>query len=184
LEKFDMKANMSRQFGSGGILASLLLLLTLSGCGGSGSDGEEGSDIVVKGPQFSLDVETFCGDPAMVPIYDVDGAVIGYEEGLGKHYENVAVRLTDVSDDNGPADPEVGLLKIECTAAVKDDRGKPTQTTFATILIPTPGFGVIETKCPLGSLPDGATEWKASATASDGDVRRDVFDYCEEIAAQ
>jgi hypothetical protein len=130
------------------------------------------------GPQFSFDGETFCGDPAMVPIYDVNGDVIGYEEGLD---ENVAVRLTDVSDDNGPAGAAVGLLTIECLAPVKTSRGKPTQTNFATIELPDPGFGVIEATCPLGSLPIGVTEWKARATASEGDVRRPKSDTCEEV---
>ena len=97
-----------------------------------------------RGPQFSLDVEAFCGDP-------------------------VAVRL------------EVGLLTIECLAAVKSGKGKPDQVNFATIQIPDPGFGVIDATCPLGSLPPGATEWKATATASDGDVRRPVSDTCEEV---
>lgn len=110
-------------------------------------------------PQFSLDVEAFCGSP----------------------YVNVAVMLTDVSDDNGPADPQVGLLTIECLAAVKSGVGRPDQINFATIQIPDPGFGFIEVECPMGSLPPGATEWKATATASDGDVRRPVSDTCEEV---
>ena len=135
-----------------------------------------------KGPQFSLDTEAFCGDPvAMVPIYDAEGAIIGYEEDV---HTNVAVRLTDVSDDNGPEGAAVGLLTIECLAPVKQGgRGKPSQVEFATIEIEDPGFGIIEASCPLGSLPGGATEWKARATASDGDVRRPVSDNCEEVAA-
>lgn len=131
---------------------------------------------VHAGPKFSLDVESFCGDPMAVE-YDADGIP------LNTFNENVAVRLTDVSDDNGPADPEVGLLTIECTAAVKLGRGKPKQVNFATIELPYPGFGVIDATCPLGHLPDGATEWKARATASDGNVRRPVSDNCEEVAA-
>ena len=127
-----------------------------------------------RGPQFSLDVEAFCGDPVAVRL-DEDGNVIE------TYNENVAVMLTDVSDDNGPAGPEVGLLTIECLAAVKSGKGKPDQVNFATIQIPDPGFGVIDATCPLGSLPPGATEWKATATASDGDVRRPVSDTCEEV---
>jgi hypothetical protein len=127
-----------------------------------------------RGPKFSLDVEAFCGDPVAVE-YDEDGNVIN------TFAENVAVRLTDVSDDNGPADPQIGLLTVECLAAVKMGRGKPTQVNFVTIEIPDPGFGVIDATCLLGSLPDGATEWKATATASGGDVRRAVSDTCEEV---
>jgi hypothetical protein len=126
------------------------------------------------GPKFSVDVETFCGDPYAVEL-DEDGEV------LNTFNENVAVRVTDVSDDNGPADAEVGLLTIKCTAAVKQGRAKPAQVEFATIEIPEPGFGVIDATCPLGSLPAGATEWKARAEASGGDVRRPVSDNCEEV---
>lgn len=126
------------------------------------------------GPQFSLDIEAFCGDPVAVEL-DEDGNVIQMFD------ENVAVRLTDVSDDNGPVDPQVELLTIECLAAVKMGRGKPAQVNFATILIPAPGFGVIDATCPLGSLPADADEWKARATASGGDLRRTVSDTCEEV---
>ena len=171
-----MKANMSRQFGSGGILASLLLSLTLSGCGGTGSDGEGESDIAAKGPQFSIDIEAFCGDPVAVE-KDMDGNV------LNTFNQNVAVRLTDVSDDNGPDGAAVGVVTVNCTAAVKLSRGKSDQVNFGTIELPDPGFGVIDATCPLGNLPNGATEWKATAAASGGDVRRDVSDTCEEIAA-
>jgi hypothetical protein len=127
-----------------------------------------------RGPQFSLDVEAFCGDP-VAQEFDADGNVIE------TFNENVAVRLTDVSDDNGPADPQVGLLTVECLAAVKTGRGKPTQVNFATILIPDPGFGVIDALCPLGMLPLNATEWKATATVSGGDLRRPLSDTCEEV---
>ena len=129
--------------------------------------------------KFSLDAEAFCGDPAMVPTYDSDGITIIEHRPMS---DNVAVRLTDVSDDNGPEGAEVGLLRIECLAAVKQGRGKPNQFNFATVDIPDPGFGVIEANCPLDSLPEGATEWKARATASEGDVRRPVSDNCDEIA--
>ena len=138
-----------------------------------------------NGPRFSVDVEAFCGEPAMVPIYDEFGDIIGYEEGLGQDGENVAVRLTNVSDDNGPEGAEVGLLTIECLAAVKQGgRGKPSQIGFADIEIPLPGFGIVEATCPLGALPAGATEWKARVTASEGDVRREVSDTCEEVAVE
>jgi hypothetical protein len=130
-----------------------------------------------RGPQFSLDVEAFCGDP-QAQEFDEDGILINTFD------ENVAVRLTDVSDDNGPADPQIGLLTIECLAAVKQGRGKPAQVGFASIDIPDPGFGVIDATCPLGSLPVGATEWKATATASGGDLRRPVSDTCEEVPVQ
>ena len=75
------------------------------------------------GPKFSVDVETFCGDPYAVEL-DEDGEV------LNTFNENVAVRVTDVSDDNGPADAEVGLLTIKCTAAVKQGRAKPAQASL------------------------------------------------------
>ena len=133
-----------------------------------------------NGPQFSFDIETFCGDPvAMVPLYDEYGNVIGYDAAT----TNVAIRLTDASDDDGPAYDGVGLLTIECTGAVKTGRGKPSQVNFSTQLLDDPGFGVIETSCPLTQLPKGATEWKVRATASGGDVRRAVSDSCEEVTA-
>jgi hypothetical protein len=130
-----------------------------------------------RGPQFSLDVEAFCGDPTAVRL-DADGNVIEVFN------QNVAVELTDVSDDNGPADPQIGNLNVSCTAAVKIGRGKPNQVEFGSIDIPDPGFGVIDATCPLGSLPVGATEWKATATASGGDLRRPVSDTCEEVPVQ
>jgi hypothetical protein len=157
------------------VMLASALLVAACGSGGGGGDDEEAQVVSeLKGPQFSLDVEAFCGDPVAIE-YDI--------EGINTFNNNVAVRLTDVSDDNGPADPEVGLLTIECTAAVKQPGGKkPDDRLFATIELPDPGFGLIDAICPLGSLPEGATEWKATATASGGDVRRDVFDICEEIA--
>ncbi len=129
-----------------------------------------------SGPKLSIDIEAFCGDPKAVE-YDANGIPVN------TFNENVAVRLTDVSDDDGPVDAAVGEVTIECTAAVKMGRGKPAQVNFGTIVLPDPGFGIIDTTCPLGNLPGGATEWKARATASGGDVRRPVSDNCEEIAA-
>ena len=163
------------------VCALLASALVIAACGSSGGD-DAAAEVAGKGPQFSLEVEAFCGNPAMVPIYDADGTVIiGYEDPTDT---NVAVRLTDVSDDNGPEGAIVGNLTIECTAAVKNGRGKPDDVPFASISIDDPGFGIIEATCPLGSLPEGATEWKASATASGGDVRRVVMDTCDEIAVQ
>lgn len=149
------------------VVSSVALALTMS----------IASSADARGPKFGLDVEAFCGDPNAVEL-DASGNVVQV------FAENVAVRLTDDSDDNGPAAPVVGLLTVECLAAVKQGRGRPAQVNFATILIPDPGFGVLDVTCPLGSLPDGATEWKATATASDGDVRRPVSDTCEEVPVQ
>jgi hypothetical protein len=161
MEMFSMKT--SNTVKKWVICQSLVLALGVAGA-------------VHAGPKFSLDIEAFCGDPNAEEL-DMYGNVVNTFD------ENVAVRLTDTSDDNGPADPQVGDLTIECLTPVKSGRGKPKQETFATILIPDPGFGVIDATCPLGSLPEGATEWKARATASGGDVRREVSDNCEEIAA-
>ena len=134
-----------------------------------------------NGPQFSLDIETFCGVPNAMEI-DMYGNVVNIFN------DEVAVRLTDVSDDNGPADAEVGLLEVECIAAVKTGRGKPSQQSFSTQSIWYPDLGVsgqlvFDTSCPLDLLPEGATEWKVRATASGGDVRREVSDSCEEVTA-
>ena len=130
-----------------------------------------------KGPQFSLDVEAFCGDPNAQRL-DEDGNVIE------DFPMNVAVVLTDVSDDNGPADPRVDDLTVDCLAAVKKGRGKPTQEVFWTHQIENPEFGLHNFDCPLDLLPEGATEWKATATASGGDLRRSLSDTCEEVLAQ
>ena len=157
---------------------SLLLALGIAvGSIGSAQAAHKGSEHSQgnngKGPQFSLDVEAFCGNPVAVE-YDMDYNILNIFE------ENVAVRLTDVSDDNGPEGAIVGNLTIVCTAAVKAGRGKPNDVTFTTISIDDPGFGVINASCPLDALPDGATEWKATATATGGDVRLDVGDTCME----
>lgn len=165
---------------TGRVCVMLASALVVAACGSGGGGGDDDVQVAgeSKGPQFSLDVETFCGDPVAVE-YDIDGIPVN------TFNQNVAVRLTDVSDDNGPADPEVGLLTIECTAAVKQPRGKkPDQVVFETITLPDPSFGVIDATCSFGNLPDGATEWKVSAIASGGDVRRDVSDNCEEVAVQ
>jgi hypothetical protein len=161
------------------VLLANALLVAACGSGGGDDDAQEVADRGRgNGPQFSLDIEAFCGDPVAIE-YDED------MNPLGTFAQNVAVRLTDVSDDNGPAGADVGLVTIECLAAVKPEGGgKPDQVNFATILIPDPGFGITDATCPLGSLPAGATEWKASATASGGTVRRDVSDSCEEVPVQ
>jgi hypothetical protein len=152
----------------------LALLLAVTGLVSAPSaDAREGRG---RGPQFSLDVEAFCGDPVAVRLDEYGNVIETFDE-------NVAVVLTDVSDDDGPADPQIDLLTVECLAAVKEGRGRPNQVSFATIEIPDPGFGVIDVTCPLGSLPNGATEWKARAVASGGDLRRDVSDNCEEVQA-
>ena len=122
-----------------------------------------------RGPKLSADVEAFCGDPVAVDAAGVPFAT------------NVGVTLTDVSDDNGPVDATVGLLEIVCTAAVKSGRGKPDQVEFTTISIPDPAFGTFEVTCPTELVPEGAHEWKATATASGGDLTRARSDNCEEV---
>jgi hypothetical protein len=137
-----------------------------------------------KGPKLSIDVEVFCGDPAMVPIYSEDGTVIGYEEGVDT---NAAVRVTDVSDDNQLENPQVSV-DVMCVASVKDGPGKPEQEWFDGKLFPSSPVedsNVYTYDCDLESekLPDNATEWKATAVVQfkDGDETRQVFDSCEEI---
>ena len=36
--------------------------------------------------KFSIDAEAFCGNPAMVPIYDTYGDVIGYEPDVTQNW--------------------------------------------------------------------------------------------------
>ena len=170
-----MKQTKRKYFNITGRICTLLAsTLVIAACG---SDGGGGQDVQVadkgKCPQVSLDVEAFCGNPVAVE-YDM------YDNVLNTFEQNVAVRLTDVSDDNGPEGAIVGNLTIVCTAAVKAGRGKPNDVTFTTISIDDPGFGVINASCTLDALPDGATEWKATATATGGDVRLDVGDTCME----
>ena len=174
----QMNRNYFNMTGKVCVMLASALVVAACGSGGGGGDDEDGQVVgELKGPQFSLDVETFCGDPVAVE-YDIDGIPVN------TFNQNVAVRLTDVSDDNGPEDAAVGKVTVECTAAVKRGRGKPAQVNFGTIMLPDPDIGVINATCPLDNLPEGATEWKARATASDGDVRRVVSDNCEEVAAQ
>ncbi len=174
----QMNRNYFNMTGKVSVMLASVLLVAACGSGGGGGDDD---DVQVaaesKGPQFSLDVETFCGDPVAVE-YDIDGIPVN------TFNQNVAVRLTDVSDDNGPEDATVGEVTVNCMAAVKQGRGKPDQVIFETITLPDPGFGVIDATCSFGNLPEGATEWKATATVSGGDVRRVVSDNCEEIAVQ
>lgn len=125
--------------------------------------------VEARGPKLSVDVEAYCGDP--VALDPVTGEAFG---------QNVGVVITDMSDDNGPVGPVVGNLTVTCTAAVKEGRGKPAQVVFATISMDDPGFGSIPIDCPL-NLPVGATEWKATATVSGGDLRRARSDRCEEV---
>lgn len=123
------------------------------------------------GPQFSIEVQASCGDPvALDPL-----TLMSFGE------YNVAVLLDDVSDDNGPVGAYIGYLEVACTAAVKEGRGKPNDVEFVTINVPDSGFGLIEVSCPVGQLPAGATEWKATATASGADVKRSKSDTCEEV---
>ncbi|MGD2084173.1 MAG: hypothetical protein PVF91_14520, partial [Chromatiales bacterium] len=75
-----------------------------------------------RGPKLSVDVEAYCGDPAAVD--PLTGEVFT---------TNVAVRLTDVSDDNGPVGATVGMLTVECEAAVPQGRGRPAQVSFGTM---------------------------------------------------
>ena len=127
--------------------------------------------VEARGPQLSVDVDAYCGDP--VAIDPATGAPFGDT--------NVAVVITDMSDDNGPEDAVVGKLTVTCTAAVKTGRGRPDQEVFWTTGGSDPGFGTINVTCPLEQLPEGATEWKATAEVSGGGLRRAKSDRCEEV---
>jgi hypothetical protein len=94
----------------------------------------------------------------------------------------VTVTVTDETNDDGAA--VVGAVDIACQANVKAGRGKPQSVNFGNVNIPGPVFDLgvitIETSCPLGNLPAGANDWKATATASGGNLRKSVSDTCED----
>ena len=132
-----------------------------------------------KGPQFSIDVEVFCGDPTAKE-YDMDGIEIN------DFGTNAAVRVTDVSNDNQVESPEVAV-DIMCLAAVKDGPGKPELVQFDGEPFPSDsveGANVYTSDCDLTQLPPGATEWKVTALVTGEQLNRDKFDSCEEVAVQ
>ena len=132
-----------------------------------------------KGPQLSIDVEVFCGYPAMVPTMAEDGSVT-YEV----MQTNAAVRVTDVSDDDKVEDPQV-KVHIMCNV-VEDGPGKPEYILFDEKYFPLQTVEdnyVFMHNCNLDDerVPDNATEWKVTAVVTGEQLRRDVFDSCEEI---
>lgn len=152
-----------------------------------------------KSPQLSIDVETFCGDPLMVPALDENGEVI-YEDGnivydVIPGDENVAVRVTDVSGDfddgSVPGAPELDIYVV----CHERGPGKKQDTNPN-----SPGMTVFDEGVPLPStlfddvyvfecdVPAGATEWKATAIVDfdkdgDGELER-KFDSCAEVLEQ
>ena len=134
-----------------------------SGAGIAGS-------VDARGPQLSVDVDAYCGDSVVI-----DPAA---EAAFG--YTNVAVVITDTSDDNGPDDAMVGLLEVTCTAAVKTGRSRPDQVEFDYRRVGPLGFGTFDFTCDLDRLADGATERQARATVSGGDLRARSGN-CEEV---
>jgi hypothetical protein len=136
-----------------------------------------------RGPKLSLELEVFCGYPYAVAIDPIT-----FEE-VKMGDLNVAVIVTDVSDDNGPSSNDVGATDVEvtCTAKVAPEsgHGKPDDYLFTTMsdLKLDDGVGTVEVECPLGVgvLPLGAIEWKASVTVSNEGLTRDRSDSCEEV---
>jgi hypothetical protein len=90
---------------------------------------------------------------------------------------DVTVIVTDETNDDGAAD--VGNVAVDCLASVKAGRGRPDQVSFHDHSIDDP-ISPIEVTCDLGQLPAGATEWRATATASGGNLRKSVSDTCDE----
>ena len=141
-----------------------------------------------KGTQLSINVETFCGDPVMVPAIDENGDVIYNLDG-SVFYEvfpagnNVAVRVTNVSgdfDEGGvPGAPELDEIVVVC-----HERGpkKNKRNVFDTPELSIQDGDVYLYNC---DVPGDVTEWKATAIVSfdkDGDgVMEQKFDSCEEV---
>ena len=116
------------------------------------------------GPLLSIDVETFCGDPLMIPAIGSDGnvpeeptleiVVACYERGSGKNL-----------------DPENLPNKVF-------DQGVPEESSnFEDVYV---------FEC---EVPAGVTEWKATAIVDfdkdgDGVLEERKFDSCEEVIVQ
>ena len=145
-----------------------------------------------KGPQLSIDVETFCGIPLRVPALDENGEIkkdadgkIIYDEFTGP--ENVAVRVTNVSDDNELVDPQINSVHIMChTAKGKPGGSENPREVFSDELINTDTyFGDYFYQCDFTDdrLSDDATEWKATAVVNfdKGGQATQVFDSCGEV---
>ena len=141
-----------------------------------------------KGPQLSINVETFCGDPLMVPAIDENGEVI-YEDGnivydVIQGEDNVAVRVTNVSDDfddgSEPGAPEIASIAVVCheKGNVKNMRN----------VLDKPELSKQDGDLYLFEcdVPGNVSEWKATAVVyfdKDGEGELEQkFDSCEEVA--
>ena len=124
-----------------------------------------------KGPQFSVEVSAYCGNPGDV-VYDIDGYTVlhTFDD------DNLVIFLSNESDDSGPIKNAVDTLEIQCYE--KTAKGKDGYTDLGdTIEAPGAGFGKLERKCAAES----GTEIKATVTVVDADLRKSVSDTCDEV---
>ena len=153
---------------------------------GQGNGGNGGN-----GPQLSIDVETFCGNPPMVPAIDEDGNVIYdtesnvvYVDILDGH--NVVVRVTDVSDDFDvgvvPEDPQLDI-EVICYESGPE---KNPQGEFGSPELSVQVDDLYYYNC---DVPGNVSEWKAIAIVGfdkdgDGGDPDIKFDSCDEVTVQ
>ena len=170
-----MNAKNRKYFNTAGKVCTLLAsALLVAACGSGGGGGDDDVQEVAdkgRGPQFSVEVSAYCGNPGDV-VLDTDGYTIlhTFDE------DNVVVFLSNESGDNGLVKDYVETLEIQCYE--KTAQGKDGYTDLGdTIELTGEGFGKLERKCAAES----GTEIKATVTVIDADLRKSVSDTCEEI---
>ena len=124
-----------------------------------------------NGPQLSVDVSAYCGNPGEV-VLDTDGYTVlhTFDD------DNLVIFLSNESNDSGPIKDYVDALEVQCYEKV--GKGKAGYDELGDkIEVPGAGFGKLERKCAA----DPGTEIKATVTVSDALLRKDASDTCEEV---
>jgi hypothetical protein len=124
-----------------------------------------------KGPQFSVDVSAYCGNPDDI-VYDTDGYTVlhTFDD------DNLVIFLSNESDDSGPIKDEVAMLEIQCYEKV--GKGRNGYDELGDKITREPAdFGKLVRNCPAES----GTEIKATVTVKDTALKKNVSDTCEEV---
>ena len=159
---------------AGKVCALLASAFVVAACGSGSGGGDDSSEVVGKGgrgPQFSVDVSAYCGNPGE-EVVDTDGYTVlhVFDD------DNVVIFLSNESNDSGPIKDYVDTLEIQCYEKV--GKGQDGYDELGDkIEVPGADFGKLERKCAA----EPGTEIKATVTAEDAQLRKVLSDTCEEV---